>query len=72
MGDGGSGGDPQGNGPTYAEFPTVPITLNGFTYHLQDLVMLPWFADEVPSSAYQGWYDFPATTQITAPAQYCP
>jgi hypothetical protein len=65
-------GDPQGNGPTYAEFPPVPIALNGFTYHLQDLVMLPWFADEVPSSAYQGWYDFPATTQITAPAQYCP
>jgi hypothetical protein len=64
-------GDPQGNGPTFREFPTVPITLNGFQYHFQDLVMLPWFADEVPSSAFKGWYDFPATTQITAPAQYC-
>jgi hypothetical protein len=65
-------GDPQGNGPTFREFPTVPISLNGFTYHFQDLVMLPWFADESPSSAYHGWYDFPGTTQITAPAQYCP
>jgi hypothetical protein len=65
-------GDPQGNGPTFREFPTVRIPLNGFTYHLQDLVMLPWFADEVPSSAYHGWYDFPSTTEITAPAQYCP
>jgi hypothetical protein len=65
-------GDPQGNGPTFADFPSVPIACNGFTYHLQDLVIVPWFADEVPSSAYQGWYDFPATTQITVPAQYCP
>ena len=65
-------GDPQSNGPTYSEFPAVPVTLNGFAYHLQDVVMVPWFADEVPSSAYSGWYDFPATTQITAPAQYCP
>ena len=64
-------GDPEGNGPTYADFPTVPIKLRGVTYHLQDLVMLPWFTDEVPSSAEHGWYDFPATTQITSPAVYC-
>jgi hypothetical protein len=65
-------GDPQGNGPTFAEFPTVVVPVNGVDYHLQDLVMLPWFADEVPSSAENGWYDFPATTQIHAPAVYCP
>jgi hypothetical protein len=65
-------GDPQGNGPTFDDFPTVVVPLNGFNYHLQDLVMLPWFADEVPSSAQNGWYDFPATTQIHAPAVYCP
>jgi hypothetical protein len=64
-------GDPQGNGPTFDDFPTVVVPLNGFPYHLQDLVMLPWFADEVPSSAENGWYDFPATTDITAPAVYC-
>jgi hypothetical protein len=65
-------GDPQGNGPTFDDFPTVVIPLNGFNYHLQDLVMLPWFADEVPSSAQNGWYDFPATNQIHQPAVYCP
>jgi hypothetical protein len=64
-------GDPEGNGPTFRDFPTVDVTLDGVTYHLQDLVMLPWFADEVPSSAYSGGYDFPATTDILAPAVYC-
>jgi hypothetical protein len=64
-------GDPQGNGLTFDDFPTVVIPVNGVNYHLQDLVMLPWFADEVPSSAENGWYDFPATTQIHAPALYC-
>jgi hypothetical protein len=64
-------GDPQGNGATFDDFPTVVIPLNGFNYHLQDLVMVPWFADEVPSSAQNGWYDFPATTDITVPAVYC-
>lgn len=64
-------GDPQGNGATFDDFPTVVVMLNGFPYHLQDLVLLPWFADEVPSSAQNGWYDFPATTDITVPAVYC-
>jgi hypothetical protein len=64
-------GDPQGNGPEFFLFPTVVIPLRGFNYHLQDLVMVPWFADERPSSAQNGWYDFPDTHQITTPAVYC-
>jgi hypothetical protein len=64
-------GDPEGNGPTFDDFPTVVVPLDGVNYHLQDLVMLPWFADEARSSAENGWYDFPATTYITAPAVYC-
>jgi hypothetical protein len=64
-------GDPEGNGPTFDDFPTVVVPIDGVDYHLQDLVMLPWFADEVPSSAENGWYDFPATTDIKAPAVYC-
>lgn len=64
-------GDPQGNGPNFADFPTIPISLNGFTYHLQDLVMLPWFTGESPSSAQNGWYDFPGTNEIHAPFQPC-
>jgi hypothetical protein len=65
-------GDPQGNGPQFASFPTVVIPLRGYNYHLHDLVMVSWFADERPSSAQNGWYDFPATNQITTPAVYCP
>jgi hypothetical protein len=64
-------GDPQGNGPNYASFPVVPVKLNGYVYHLQDLVMLPWFAGETPSSAQNGWYDFPATNEIHAPFVPC-
>jgi hypothetical protein len=64
-------GDPQGNGPEYYLFPTVPITVNNFTYHLQDLVMVPWFAHEKPSTAVNGWYSFPDPTQITTPAAAC-
>jgi hypothetical protein len=64
-------GDPQGNGATFDDFPTVIIVLNGFAYHLQQLVMLPWFADEVPSSAQAGWYTYPAPEDLTVPAKYC-
>jgi hypothetical protein len=64
-------GDPQGNGPEYYMFPVIPVQLNGFVYHLQDVVMLPWFTGEVPSSAQNGWYDFPGKTQILAPAVLC-
>jgi hypothetical protein len=64
-------GDPQGDGATYTDFPTVVIPLHGYQYHLQDLVMLPWFADQKPSSAENGWYDFPGKNQITVPAVYC-
>ena len=65
-------GDPQGNGPTFDDFPTALVTIGGVTYHLQQLVMLQWFADEVPSSAFGGWYTFPIPTSITQPAVYCP
>jgi hypothetical protein len=65
-------GDPQGNGPTFDDFPTVVVTVNGVSYHLQQLVMLPWFADEVPSSAQNGWYTFPDPTSLNVPAAYCP
>ena len=65
-------GDPQGNGPTYADFPTAVVTLHGVTYHLQQLVLWQWFADERPSSAFGGWYTFPVPSSLTKPAVYCP
>lgn len=64
-------GDPQGNGPTYADFPTFLSSIGGVTYHLQQLVMWQWFADQVPSSAYGGWYTFPTPSSLTVPAIYC-
>jgi hypothetical protein len=65
-------GDPQGNGPDYDQFPTVVVRTHGFDYHLQDIALLQWFTRETPSSAYHGWYDFPATDQLTSPSVDCP
>jgi len=64
-------GDPQGNGPTFDDYPTVVVPIDGVQYHLQQLVLLQWFTDEVPSSAENGWYTFPDPTSVTAPATYC-
>lgn len=55
-----------------ADFPTAAVTLGGVTYHLQQLVLWQWFADEAPSSAYMGWYTFPIPSSLTSPAVYCP
>jgi hypothetical protein len=65
-------GDPQGNGPTFDDFPTVVVPIDGVQYHLQQLVLFQWFTDEAPSSAENGWYSFPDPTSITTPATYCP
>jgi uncharacterized protein Usg len=65
-------GDPQGNGPTFDDYPTVVVPIDGVQYHLQQLVLFQWFTDEVPSSAENGWYTFPDPTSVTSPATYCP
>jgi hypothetical protein len=42
---------------TTANYGTFPYTVNGFTYHLQDIVMPPYFG--APSStSVNGWYTF--------------
>jgi hypothetical protein len=64
-------GDPQGNGPTFADFPTFVSKVGGVSYHLQQLVLWQWFTDQVPSSAYHGWYTFPVPSALTVPAVYC-
>jgi hypothetical protein len=64
-------GDPQGNGPTFADFPQANVAIAGVTYHLQQLVLWQWFADQVPSSAFGGWYTFPIPADLTVPAVYC-
>ena len=45
-------------------------TLNGFTYHPQELVFLSWFSRDVPSIAVNGFYSFNGT--FTTPAAACP
>jgi hypothetical protein len=65
-------GDPQGNGPTFTDFPAFESKIDGVTYHLQQLVLWQWFTDEVPSSAFGGWYTFPIPSSLRVPAVYCP
>jgi hypothetical protein len=44
------------------------VTLNGFTYHPEDLVFLPWFSRGTPTSA-NGWYTF--LNSYAAPSPVC-
>jgi len=51
---------------------SVPVTLNGFTYHPQTQDMLQWFTREVPSSALGGLYVFPQDPTVpNTPAPPC-
>jgi hypothetical protein len=45
-------------------------TLNGFTYHPEDLVFFSWFARQSPSIAVNGWYTFLNT--FNSPSATCP
>jgi hypothetical protein len=64
-------GDPQGNGPTFSDFPAIEVAVGSVTYHLQQLVLWQWFADQIPSSAFGGWYTFPNPASLKVPAVYC-
>ncbi len=46
------------------------VALNSFTYHPEDLVFLPWFSRQSPSSSVNGWYTFLNTFSSLAAA--CP
>jgi hypothetical protein len=47
-----------------------PVTIDGFTFHPQNQVLLPWFTRQ-PSDALDHAYTFPDTTLLTSPAQPC-
>jgi hypothetical protein len=64
-------GDPQGNGPTFDDYPAIVVPIDGVNYHLQQLVLFQWFTDAVPSSAQDGWYTYPNPSSLTVPAVYC-
>ena len=51
---------------------SVPVVINGVTYHPVNVSLLPWFARQYPSSAYQGAYSFPDTTMLTTYSQPAP
>ena len=52
-------------------FDGYEITLNGYTYHLANQALLPWFAREPASFTWQNAYSFPNTSLLTAPRS-CP
>jgi len=45
---------------------SLPIVLNGVTYHPQNEALLQWFEFQVPSSALHGAYSYPDETVLTA------
>jgi hypothetical protein len=49
-----------------------PVTIDGFTYHPHNQVMLQWFQRNATSDAIDGAFSFPDQTLVTGPAQACP
>lgn len=45
--------------------PSYPITLGGFTYHPQNVALLPWFEFQANSSAFDGAYSYPNESALT-------
>jgi hypothetical protein len=48
-----------------------PVTIDSYTYHPQNQVLLPWFTRQ-PSDALDRAYSFPDSTLMTSPSQACP
>jgi chitinase len=72
------GGDGVGSAYRYAEptdggtFPNAtPVTVNGVTYHLENVALPSWFAQNSHPDTFQGAYSFPDTRALTGPAQTC-
>lgn len=51
---------------------SLPVRLNGFTYHPQTQALLPWFARMIPSNAINHAYSFPDTTALPGLPTLCP
>lgn len=50
---------------------SYPVTLNGTTYHPQDIAFFSWFAHQVPSIAVNGQYSYLTPEKLTAPPPPC-
>jgi hypothetical protein len=46
---------------------TFPVTTGTTTYHPEDLVFVPWFARQTPSTSVNGWYTFLNTYRSPPP-----
>ena len=51
--------------------PSYPVLFDGYTYHPQNIALLPWFSREKPSKAIDGAYSFPNESLLTSPSQPC-
>lgn len=51
--------------------PTFHVSLNGKTYHPQDLAFYSWFAHQVPSIGINGQYSYESPAKLTAPPPPC-
>jgi chitinase len=48
-----------------------PVSIDGFTYHPHNQVMLQWFERGTTSDAVDGAFSFPDQTLVTSPSQPC-
>jgi hypothetical protein len=48
-----------------------PVTLNGTTYHPQDIAFFSWFARQAPSIAVNGQYSYLAPEKLASPPAAC-
>jgi hypothetical protein len=49
---------------------TYTVTMNGFTYHPQNVALMQWFDTGKPSDALDGAYSYPDTSVLTSPATF--
>ena len=47
------------------------VTAHGRTFHLENIALLPWFAQATDPETFQGAYSFPDTKALLAPAKPC-
>lgn len=50
---------------------STKVSANGRTYHLENMALLPWFAQSASADTFEEAYSFPDTKALTAPAQPC-
>ena len=48
-----------------------PVTIDGFTYHPQTQVLLPWFTRQSPRDSIDGAFSFPDEGLVSGPSQPC-